>query len=250
MLSELLRSIGRIRPPARRSPPQPSAKRSASAKAAPRFNQKLQWWSDPAWNTRFERHVLADGFGGRHPHRILDRRFMLTELAKAAQSLSGSTAECGVYRGVGSALICEALRHTYRDVDRHFGFDSFSGLPPTGPSDANWRQGDLHERIDTAARHLAEFRFVELVPGWLPDTLVRAAEHRFRFVHIDVDLERTTWDCLAYFYARAISGAVFVFDDYGFKSCPGARRTVDAFLSDKPEPLIELTTGQAVFFKD
>jgi O-methyltransferase len=249
MLSELLRSIGRIRSPARHALPKLSEKRPVSPKSAPRFAQKLQWWSDPAWKARFERHVRADGFGGRHPLRILDRRFMLTQLAKAAQALSGSTAECGVYRGVGSAIVCEALRDTYRDEQRHFAFDSFAGLPRTGPSDANWQEGNLSEPIDTAARQLAEFDFVKLVAGWLPDTLVHAANHRFRLVHIDVDIERTTRDCLDFFYPRAMHGAVFVFDDYGFKSCPGVRRAVDVFLSDKPEPIIELTTGQAVFFK-
>jgi O-methyltransferase len=40
-----------------------------------------------------------------------------------------------------------------------------------------------------------------------------------------------------------------LFDDYGFLSCPGVADAVDQFLADKPELLIELTTGQAVFTK-
>jgi O-methyltransferase len=217
--------------------------------AAPAFNTKVRWWNNPAWLERFERHVLPDGFGGRHPHRILDRRFSLTEFAKTARSVRGSTAECGVFKGIGSALICEALRGTYQNDERHFGFDSFEGLPEVGPNDANWKRGDLTESLNTAERQLAEFPFVKLVQGWLPETLSIATDHRFRLVHIDVDIERTTLDCLSFFYPRAVPGAVFVFDDYGFHSCPGARQAVDCFLSDKPETLIELTTGQATFFK-
>jgi hypothetical protein len=231
-------SLGYVEKPTREEPP-----------PAPPFNPKVQWWNNQQWLARYERHILPDGFKGLHPHRILDRRFTLAELAKAARSLNGSTAECGVFKGVSSALICETLRETYGERDRHFAFDSFEGLPETGPNDAHWKQGDLYEPLTTAQRHLAEFPFVSLVPGWLPATLAQVSQRRFRLVHIDVDIERTTWDCLEFFYPRALSGAVFAFDDYGFHSCSGARRAVDSFLCDKPETLIELTTGQAVFFK-
>ena len=40
-----------------------------------------------------------------------------------------------------------------------------------------------------------------------------------------------------------------MFDDYGFHSCPGVRSAVDRFLDDKPETLVELTTGQAFFYR-
>ncbi len=252
MLSALFRSVQRIRKPRRPNLQEPIHAVPPSAQLsdnAPQFNPKVQWWSNRDWLTRYERHVLPDAFNGMHAHRILDRRFTLAELAKAARALRGSTAECGVFKGIGSALICETLRGTYRDHERHFGFDSFEGLPETGPNDARWKRGDLSEPIAAARQHLAEFSVVSLVPGWLPQTLEQVADHQFRLVHIDVDIEQTTWDCLEFFYHRAVSGAVFVFDDYGFHSCPGARRAVDSFLSDKPETLIELTTGQATFFK-
>jgi hypothetical protein len=242
----------RLRKPHLRKPsvnPKPARSAGTGSNSAPKFNPKVQWWSNQEWLARYERHVLPDGFNGLHPHRILDRRFTLAELAKTAKSLRGSTAECGVLKGIGSALICETLRDSYRDGEHHFGFDSFEGLPETGPNDAKWKRGDLTEPIATAQQTLAEFSVVKLVPGWLPQTLNEASDHWFRLVHIDVDIERTTLDCLEFFYPRAVSGAVFVFDDYGFHSCPGARRAVDLFLSDKPEALIELTTGQATFFK-
>jgi O-methyltransferase len=252
MLSFLFRSARRVR---KSRPPKPRAQTPIAQPAAllspepPRFNPKVQWWNNQEWLARYERHISPDGFNGLHPHRILDRRFTITQLAKSARSLQGSTAECGVFKGVSSALICETLQDTYRECHQHFGFDSFQGLPQTGSNDSNWRRGDLHEPLETSQRQLAEFPFVRLVPGWLPDTLTQASDFRFRLVHIDVDIEQPTWDCLMFFYPRAVSGAVFAFDDYGFHSCPGARRAVDSFLCDKPETLIELTTGQAVFFK-
>ncbi len=40
-----------------------------------------------------------------------------------------------------------------------------------------------------------------------------------------------------------------MFDDYGFASCPGARRAVDEFFVDKPERPLGLQTGQALVVK-
>ena len=40
-------------------------------------------------------------------------------------------------------------------------------------------------------------------------------------------------------------GGLMRFDDYGFATCPGARRAIDEFFADKAEPIIDLPTGQA-----
>lgn len=41
-----------------------------------------------------------------------------------------------------------------------------------------------------------------------------------------------------------------VFDDYGFPTCPGARKAVDEFFADKRETPIVLPTGQAVAIRN
>ena len=37
-----------------------------------------------------------------------------------------------------------------------------------------------------------------------------------------------------------------VFDEYGFLSCPGAKKAVDQFFQDKTETPIYLETGQTI----
>ena len=46
-----------------------------------------------------------------------------------------------------------------------------------------------------------------------------------------------------------IPGGMIVFDDYGFPSCPGARRAVDEAFANRPEVPICLPTGQALVVK-
>jgi O-methyltransferase len=40
-----------------------------------------------------------------------------------------------------------------------------------------------------------------------------------------------------------------VFDDYGFSSCPGIRKAVDAFCHERGQAPIYLPTGQALYIK-
>lgn len=216
----------------------------------PSFNPKTRWWTNPDWLAKYDRYIEPDSFTGEHHHRILDRRFTLQSFAGSVRRLRGATAECGVFKGVSSALICATLAGTYGD-SFHYGFDSFEGLPePTGADEGSaWQRGQLATPLDATRRHLAEFDFCQLIVGWIPDTFRGLEDERFRLVHIDVDLEAPTRQSLEFFYPRAVTGALFIFDDYGFHSCPGARGSVDGFLHDKPETLVELTTGQAIFYK-
>jgi O-methyltransferase len=192
---------------------------------------------------------LPDAFTGEHHHRILERRFTLQQLAASVRHLPGATAECGVFKGVTSALICATLRGTYRDGALHYGFDSFEGLPEPGPNDLNWAQGQLATPEDMTRQHLAEFDECRLRVGWMPATFRGLEGERFRLVHIDVDLAEPTRHCLEFFYPRCRPGALILLDDYGFASCPGARSAGRDFMQDKSETVVELTTGQAFFYK-
>src|SRR5262245_17550274 len=96
--------------------------------ARPRYHEGVIWSNDRSWAEPYLRHLARDARRGYPATRILDRRFFVVQIAKSVAELPGSTAECGVRYGVGSALICEALRSTYDANARHFAFDSFEGL--------------------------------------------------------------------------------------------------------------------------
>ncbi|MCX7397521.1 MAG: class I SAM-dependent methyltransferase [Planctomycetales bacterium] len=216
------------------------------------FNPKVVWWNDERWLSRFERHLRPDAgpTGVGDWKRILDRRFTLAQFAGMVLRLRGQTAECGVFTGVSSAVICEVLRDSYSDGERHWAFDSFAGLPEPTTSDGDaWNSGDLTANYATARQHLKEFPFCELVQGWIPEVLEPCSEFPFRFAHIDLDLYEPTAHALAFFYPRLVNGGIIVCDDYGFRTCPGARQAVDEFVQNTNAPLVELTTGQAVLFR-
>jgi len=198
------------------------------------------WLSDRDFSDRYRRFD-PDSL------RRMDRIYLLDQLARLAATLPGDTVECGAYAGASSYFICRRIAGSGK---LHHIFDSFAGLSPPGPQDGDyWRQGDLASPEETARTNLAEFDFVRFYKGWIPDRFVEVADRSFSLVHLDVDLYRPTRDCLEFFYPRMVEGGVLIMDDYGFSTCPGARRAALEFFSTGGEVVLDMPTGQGVVFR-
>jgi hypothetical protein len=178
-----------------------------------------------------------------------DRRWTLYQLLRLMDGVPGDTAECGVYAGASSYLMC--LANSRSPQSRwHFLFDSFEGLSAPGQFDgSHWSRGDLACTLQAAQANLSEFKNVSFHPGWIPHTFSEVAKNDFAFVHIDVDLYEPTRDSIAFFYPRMSDGGIFLCDDYGFSTCPGATKAIDDFLGDKPEKMLALASGGGFFVK-
>lgn len=198
---------------------------------------QLDWWK----NEEFTRYL--DRFGEL---RVLntDRKWMIYQLLRLVAHVPGDTAECGVFRGATSYLICCANKLSRAGVKTHHLFDSFEGLSKPGPSDGvHWAKGDLKCGIESVRTALSEFDNITFHPGWIPDRFRDIEDRKFSFVHIDVDLEEPTRASLSFFYPRMEAGGIIVCDDYGISTCPGATDAVDRFLADKPEKMLRLADG-------
>jgi O-methyltransferase len=221
-----------------------------------RLAERVSRWIDPSlrvseygrrWprDEAFHRALLP--FEGRGNTRALDRKWMLDQSLKLVRGVAGDTAECGTWRGGSSWLICKGLSGLGKT---HHAFDSFEGVSQPGPRDgAHFRKGDLAESEAALRARLAEFPDVRTYKGWIPSRFPDVADRRFCFVHVDVDLHQPTRDSIEFFYPRLTRGGVLLMDDYGFFICPGAREAADDFFKDKPEPVLELPTGQGLVLK-
>lgn len=186
---------------------------------------------------------------------LTERHYIVYSMAKSVANLPGDTAECGVYRGASSFMIC--LANQGKPSYQHHGFDSFEGLSKPqavdNPSDGlayTWKERDLLSPEDVTAKHLSRFPFVCLYKGWIPERFDAVADRQFAMVHIDVDLHQPTHDSLLFFYERLVPGGILICDDYGSINCPGATKAFDEFLADKPEKsVIQVTTGQGFIIK-
>lgn len=206
---------------------------------------QMIWWDSSELNDVLRRF---DELEGHNTHR----KFALTQLLRIASSLEGDTAECGVYKGASSFLIMESNQKAKSKKIHHI-FDSFEGLSePTKLDGKHWSSGNLSVSESLVVNMLKPFVEGEnyiIYKGWIPVRFNEVNSRNFSFVHVDVDLFQPTSDSIEFFYNKIVPGGVFLCDDYGFSTCPGATKAIDEFLSNKIEKMIHLPDGGGFFIK-
>ena len=204
----------------------------------------LSPWLAPQWRKK----LRADDLNAV---ASIDRKYLLWQLAtQSARTLPGDLAECGVYRGGSAYVLALANREAGAQKKLHL-FDSFSGMPETSAEHDVHQEGDFADApLEQVKAYLADFPdSVAFHPGFVPATFAGLEDLTFCFVHIDLDLHDAIRDATAFVYPRMPRGGIIVYDDYGFPTCPGARKAVDDFFADKPEMPLPLAMGQCVVFK-
>lgn len=176
---------------------------------------------------------------------------IILKMADQASGVPGDFAECGVYRG--STLVPLALWCSQRGLSKTvWGFDSFEGFDESivpdlemgGPTFGK-RVGGFnetsYEELLAKVQRLRLNDQVRLVKGYFQDTLVRAADRQFSFVHLDCDIYASYRICLEFFYPRMALGGIILLDEYNDPPWPGCTKAVDEFMADKPERLAGIT---------
>ena len=180
-----------------------------------------------------------------------DRCYIIYQFCKNASNVEGDFAECGVYKGGTAIMIANILKENKIPKQLHL-FDTFTGMPSAANDDPSfYKEGDHSDTsLESVKKNFKSDDKVVFHPGLIPDTFVGVKEKRFSFVHIDVDIYKSTWDSLNFFYERMTRGGIMIFDDYGWPVLEQSeRKAVDEFFKDKPESPISLRTGQALVIK-
>ncbi|HVA45293.1 MAG TPA: TylF/MycF/NovP-related O-methyltransferase [Pirellulales bacterium] len=169
--------------------------------------------------------------------------YLVMSLARSMTRLPGKFAEVGVYQGVTAKLIAGVKG----DRELHL-FDTFEGLPATSDKDAGvHRVAQYACSLESVREYLAGQDQVYFHKGLFPDSARDVDESEYAFVHFDVDLYQGTYACLEYFYPRMVPGGVMLSHDYGMLA--GVQRAFQEFMADKPEPIFEQPTTQALIVK-
>lgn len=213
------------------------------------YNRNLTWQKDPEfWS-------LWKQFPEWRRHRP-ERKFILWSLYRSVAHLAACTAECGVYTGGSSFLICQEGKK-FGHLEKHYAFDSFEGLSapmnkdlPTAETSYCWDKGDLAVDLDHVRTLLEPCTTAQLIKGWIPDRFEEVGEAQFSFVHVDVDLYEPTRASIEFFYPKLVKGGILLCDDYGSEACPGARLAMDEYCKQHAlPPVVDLGTCQGMIVK-
>jgi O-methyltransferase len=123
-------------------------------------------------------------------------------------------------------------------------------MPESDPSRDQHQRGQFGDTSLGAVRtHIGHPDLVEYHQGLIPNTFIGLESSAISFAHVDVDIYQSVLNCCEFIYPRLIKGGFIVFDDYGFRSCPGARSAVDNFFQGTGIFPLVLPTGQAIICK-
>jgi hypothetical protein len=213
---------------------------------------------------------LRDTLTGVRPAKAFSRYQAGLHLAQyfvRTVDLPGERAECGVFTGAVSLLMCR-LMHARKPEFDGTGFhlvDSFEGISEPDARDAlelhpaegdrtegefAYAKGAMAAPIEYAQRAMKDFPGAHIHRGWIPSVLSTLPDSEYAFVHIDVDLYEPTLACLAHFHPRLARGGVIVCDDYGARTFPGAARAWNDFCDRRGLGFVALETGQAVILRE
>jgi O-methyltransferase len=172
--------------------------------------------------------------------------YNLYELASRATKVQdGDFAEFGVYKGGSARVLCEVKG------DRSLWlFDTFQGMPASDPSIDEFGPGDFDDTsLEGVREYLKAYNHVEYISGFFPASASSsgAINRRYAFVNLDVDLYRSTYDGLAFFYPRMVPGGVLISHDYF--GIAAVTQAFEDFFRDKKEPVLHLFDTQGLVIK-
>lgn len=204
---------------------------------------EMDWWDNKEFTDYLTQFNEQDGLN-------TDRRWMVYQLLRMVGNVSGDTAECGVFSGASSYLICLSNQADKKNNKHHYLFDSYEGLSdPKEHDGSHWSQGNLSFGMENLKSTFQKFDEISFMKGWIPSRFDEVKDKQFSFVHIDVDLYDPTHDSIEFFYPRMNDGGILICDDYMCNKCPGATKAIDEFLEDKPEKMISLSAGGGFIIK-
>ena len=180
--------------------------------------------------------VLVSGYSEMDYVRI--KTFELVSEEIRYNNISGAVAEVGVFRGEFAQYINAAFPDKICYL-----FDTFEGFRQE-EAKAELRSGHTTDAIveaykDTNMKLVMErMRYpekVQIIKGLFPESL-DGLEERFAFVSIDVDFEKSIYECLEYFYPRTLPGGYIFIHDYN-SSLKGVKKAVQRYKTELAENL-------------
>ena len=174
--------------------------------------------------------------------------FMVHSIVRTQIALEGDMAEVGVYQGGSAKLICE----TKKEKELYL-FDTFTGLPELSNDDTHfgkkyWYKNQFNNTsVDSIEKLLGKYENVHIIKGVFPESGEEIINKKFCFVHLDVDLYKSTIDALRFFFPKMVKGGIILIHDF---HSDGIQKAFREFKNENSVQLIELTGSQAMLIKN
>jgi hypothetical protein len=142
--------------------------------------------------------------------------------------------EAGVHRGGSAFFLGRVAEHTISGDVAITAVDTFTGHAeediPTGQEGVHTPGRFAGVDVADVRKYLSPLPNVEVIQGRIQDVAdAGSLPDTLHLIHLDLDLELPTQYVLDLAVERMPPGGILIDDDYGFTTCPGAKRAVDEF---------------------
>lgn len=163
--------------------------------------------------------------------------------------------ECGVAEGCSAFFALRQIKNN-KKVNEKFSmhlYDSWDAMKKDLLVKSEFENIGRYESldIDITKLNLSEFNNnVVYHKGYIPESLYTTpiSPDFIVYLHIDLNSSIATKEALKFFFPKIIKGGLIIFDDYGWSGYEDSEKIIDEFFSDKNGILMNLPTGQAIFF--
>jgi O-methyltransferase len=172
-------------------------------------------------------------------------------IARAFPSGTLRFLEIGAFRGGSAYFLARTAERYATERVELTAVDTFEGHSaedlPSGEEGVHKEGTFSATSVEEVREYLSPFPFVEVVQGRIQD-VAPTLEGELHLVHIDVDIYAPTRFALGMVAEQLVPGGIAIVDDYGFTTCPGARRALDEFIEERPGAFMvhALDSGQAL----
>jgi len=174
--------------------------------------------------------------------------------AMHALKLNGDFVECGVNTGIFSLSVCHYLDFNNVNKD-YYLFDTFTGIPEEQMSIAEHSPRVLENELmyedcyEIAKRNFSPFERAHLVKGTVPESLQNINFDKIAYLCLDMNITKPEIDALEFFWDKLVSGALIIFDDYGWNHYREQYDAVNKFAEVHGVMVATLPTGQGLLIK-
>ena len=138
--------------------------------------------------------------------------------ASNSMKIEGDFVECGTGKGLMMSAVLDSLPDWNNSSKRMLLFDTFSpfGIDSTTGknSEEHGTRGTYATNIEDVAQNFSEWQKVELIKGFLPETLTQGNIEKIAFLHVDLNHAPAEVSVVRALWSRIQSGGIMLLDDY------------------------------------
>jgi hypothetical protein len=138
--------------------------------------------------------------------------------AANCMKIDGDFVECGTGKGLMMSAVLDSLPNWNTSVKRLLLFDTFSpfGIDPSSGknSEEYGVRGTYASNIEEVAQNFSEWQRVELIQGFLPETLPQGKIEKIAFLHVDLNHAPAEVAVIRALWSNLQRGGVMLLDDY------------------------------------